>query len=298
MKSQIVPHIQLFIVALIYGANYSIAKSIMPEWLTPDAFIFIRIASGALAFWILAPLFGSKEKINKTDFPRLIVCGLTGTAMNQLFFFKGLVYTSSVNASVIMTLSPILVLIISAIILRTRMTMFKITGIILGAIGAALLLGQKNFNLDNDSFIGDLFVLINASSYAFYLVLVKPLMVKYDAMTVVKWVFTFGLVFIFPFGISDAMQTSYAIMPWTVILRISYVVICTTILAYMLNLFAMKRVNPSVVGAYIYLQPVCAMLISVFILNNDLTLEKIIYSLLIFIGVYMVSQPRFKKKAA
>ncbi|QCK14333.1 DMT family transporter [Mangrovivirga cuniculi] len=298
MKSQIVPHIQLFIVALIYGANYSIAKSIMPEWLTPNAFIFIRIASGAVAFWILAPLFGGNEKISKSDYPRLMICGLTGTAMNQLFFFKGLVYTSSVNASVIMTLSPILVLVISAIILRTRMTTVKISGIILGAIGAGLLLGQKNFNLDNDSFIGDLFILVNASSYAFYLVLVKPLMVKYNAMTVVKWVFTFGLLFIFPFGIADAIQTSYVVMPWTVVLRISYVVICTTILAYMLNLFAMKKVNPSVVGAYIYLQPVCAMLISVFILNNELTLEKIVYSLLIFIGVYMVSQPGFKKKAA
>ncbi|NMM48679.1 DMT family transporter [Marinigracilibium pacificum] len=298
MNKSVIPHIQLFIVALIYGANYSIAKSIMPDWLTPNAFIFIRIASGTFAFWVIAYLMRINESVAKSDFPRLIFCGLTGTAINQLFFFKGLVYTSSVNASVIMTLSPILVLIISAIVLRTKITAIKITGIIIGAIGAALLMGQKNFDISNESFLGDLFILINASSYAFYLVMVKPLMVKYNAMTVVKWVFTFGLIFITPFGLIDTLQTNFSIMPPTVLLRVGYVVICTTILAYMLNLLAMKKVNPSVVGAYIYLQPVCAMIISVLILNNSLSIEKILYSILIFVGVYMVSQPKLSRKAA
>ena len=131
--------------------------------------------------------------------PRLILCALFGVVTNQLMFFKGLSITSPINASIIMISTPILVLVLSAILIGEKITINKVTGILLGAIGSFIILGGKDFSFDSSNLKGDIFVLINACSYALYLVTVKPLMAKYHPITVIKWIFLFGFfpVFIF-----------------------------------------------------------------------------------------------------
>ncbi|MEX2597265.1 MAG: DMT family transporter [Salibacteraceae bacterium] len=300
MSKRTVAHIVLFIVGVFYAINYIVAKGIMPTYIEPSGFIFYRVFGATFLFWIVHR-FTSNEKINREDYPRFIQAALFGVAMNQLFFFNGLNITSPLNASVIMTSNPVLVLLASAIILKERITIFKVTGISLGLLGSLMLilmpvlLGYTDIEWKAGDPLGDAMILINALSYGIYLVTVKPLMAKYEAMTVIKWVFTFGCVMVFPFGYDQALNVDWTAMPTDVFWGVMYVIICVTFLVYFLNVYAMKTVSPSVVSAYIYLQPVLAGTISIFLEMEKLHWIKIVSALMIFTGVYLVSFRKTKR---
>ena len=294
MKIKILPHIALFAVNLIYALNYSIAKDVMPDYIGPSGFILLRVIGGSFLFF-LTYIFFIKEKVNSPDIVRLIFCGLFGVAINQLFFFEGLNLTTPINAAIIMTVSPILVIIFSAIIIKEKITIRKIFGIFLGLTGAAtLILKSGAISLNNDYFIGNFLVFVNATSYSIYLVIVKGLMTKYNPITVMFYVFSFGLIFVFPFGISELSNVSLEIFTLEIFLKVGFVVICTTFLAYLFNAFALKSLNPSVVSIYIYLQPVLATVIAIILKSDSLDLVKIISSVFIFSAVFLVSMPSKK----
>ena len=294
MKIKILPHIALFAVNLIYALNYSIAKDVMPDYIGPSGFILLRVIGGSFLFF-LTYIFFIKEKVHSSDIVRLIFCGLFGVAINQLFFFEGLNLTTPINAAIIMTVSPILVIVFSAIIIKEKITIRKIFGIFLGLTGAAtLILKSGAISLDNDYFIGNFLVFVNATSYSIYLVIVKGLMTKYNPITVMFYVFSFGLIFVFPFGISELLNVSLEIFTLEIFLKVGFVVICTTFLAYLFNAFALKSLNPSVVSIYIYLQPVLATVIAIILKSDSLDLIKIISSVFIFSAVFLVSMPSKK----
>ena len=300
VSSVLKAHLALFVVGIFYAINYIVAKGIMPTYIGPSGFIFYRVFGATILFWIVHR-FISKEKIKREDYPRFIQAALFGVAMNQLFFFNGLNLTSPINASVIMTSNPVLVLLASAVILKERITPFKIAVISLGLIGSLMLivlpviLGLSQIEWKSGNPLGDGMILINALSYGVYLVTVKPLMAKYEAMTVIKWVFTFGCVMVFPFGYDQALAVDWSAMPTDVLFGVAYVIICVTFLVYFLNVYAMKSLSPSIVSAYIYLQPVLAGSMSIFLGMEKLHWIKVLSAALIFSGVYLVSFRKSKK---
>jgi len=223
----------------------------------------------------------------------LFALGIFGVAVNQSLFLKGLHLTSPIDAAIMMITTPILVLIIASMLIKEKITMLKISGIVIGFSGAAFLVFQNMNGVQKESsFLGDLFVFINAISWGTYLVLVKPLMKKYHTITILKWTFLFALPMVLPFGISDGLQVEWANISMEIILYSIYVVVFTTFIAYLLNTLALKELSPSIVSAYIYLQPLLTALIAIYVFRNDmLTWEKAISALLIFIGVYLVSLP-------
>jgi len=286
-------HLALLAVALIYGANYTIAKNVLDQdYLEPNGFILLRVISGFVLFH-LVHFFIIKEKVNKKDIGLLALCGLFGIAINQLFFFKGLGATSPVHASLIMVVTPIIVLIISSFYLKERINGKKVIGIAVGMGGAALLILKGSTTVDNmSSPLGDLYILINASSYALYLVLVKNLMKKYHPFTVMKWVFSFGLVVVLPFGVGDLLHVKWSGFPTEIWVGIMYVLLFTTFLAYLLNAYALATVNPTTASAYIYLQPLIASTIAILWYNDYLSLMKALCGFMIFVGVYLISAKR------
>jgi drug/metabolite transporter (DMT)-like permease len=279
-------HASILAVALIYGANYSIMKTVTPLYVQPTGLVIIRVYSAVILFWLLAP----KEQItHKKDFVLLALCALFGIAINQIFFIKGLALTIPINASVIMTSTPIMVLIASSIILKERITGLKLLGILMGFSGAFLLLTGGGIAFGGDTFWGDLMILANALSYGIYLVIVKPMMVKYKPLTVVKWVFTFGCIYVLPFGIQEFIAIDWKEIPSQQFWALGYIIVFTTLLTYLLNAWALKHISPSVVGYYVYLQPIIATSIAIVFRGDPLTLQTILFSLLIFIGVFLVS---------
>ncbi|MEQ8625132.1 MAG: DMT family transporter [Vicingaceae bacterium] len=282
-------HLALFGANLIYGINYTVAKELMPDLLSPFGFIFCRVVGALLLFWLLSS-FIKWERVANKDLLRMAVCGIFGVAGNQLMFFYGLNLTSPINAAIIMTCNPILVLLISALLIRERVTFRKIGGILLGLTGATgLILYNNPLNMSPSDEIGDLFIFLNASSYAIYLVLVKPLMQKYSPITVIKWVFLFGFFIVIPFGIEDFLAIEWSRFTGSSWLSFLFVVVCTTFLAYLFNIFGLKELNPSTVSTYIYSQPLIASFVALSLGKDELTWVKIIATIFIFTGVYLVS---------
>ena len=294
MINNILPHLALFLVNLIYALNYSIAKDVMPDYIGPSGFILLRVLGGSLLFF-LTYIFFIKENVELKDMVRLLFCGLFGVAINQLFFFEGLNLTTPINAAIIMTVSPILVIIFSAVIIKEKITIRKLLGIFLGIVGAAtLILKSGSISLDNTFFVGNILIFINATSYSIYLVLVKTLMTKYNPITVMFYVFSFGLIFVLPFGLNELLEVNTQSFSKIIYLKVAFVVICTTFLAYLFNAFALKTLNPSVVSTYIYLQPVLASLVAILLKSDSLDFIKILSALFIFSAVYLVSIPTKK----
>jgi len=280
---------------MIFGANYWIAKGLMPGYLNPFQLVMIRIAGATLIFWLLSLTIKS-EKIRRKDMLTIAVAGIFGTTMNQLFFFVGLNLTTPVDVSIIHVSNPIFVLIFAAILIKEKVTLKKTAGIILGASGALILiLYGNNADFGSDTFTGNLFALINMLAYALYLVIIKPVMARYHPFTVMKWVFLAGLVTTLPITFTHLPEISFSGFAPQSWVSLIYVVIATTFLAYLLTIYALKHVEASVASFYIYLQPVIVAIIAFWIGRQDFTLSKVIAALLIFTGVYLVS--RREKKA-
>lgn len=291
IRAKYIAHLALFAVAVIYGLNYSIAKDVMPGYIKPLGFILLRVLCATLLFWITAR-FVIREKIERKDHLRLMASGLFGVATNQMLFFSGLNITTPINAAVMMTTNPILVLVLSAIVLREKLTWSRILGIALGIMGALFLItkgGEVLDIFDAEKSLGNLLVFLNAASYGAYLVVVKPLMARYSPITVVKWVFTYGLLMVIPFGGVDFMSVGWNQLPWMIILKMGFVVIGTTYLAYLFNVFALKTVTSTTVSFYIYLQPLIAAMAAIAMGRDTLNGIIVTSAALIFTGVYFVS---------
>ena len=278
------------LVSIIYGVTFTIAKDVMPKYVDAFGFIVMRVGGSVILFWLLS-FFGPKEKIAKADFPRIIAAALFGVALNMLTFFKGLSYTSPIMGAVLMVTTPMIVLVLSAFIMKERMENRKIVGIILGLAGTTTLIlyGKSVVNAPNTS-LGNLLVFINAVSYGFYLVIVKKLMEKYNAFTFVKWIYTFGFLMVLPFGWSEFQAIAFGQLPTDIFWKIGFVVVFSTFLTYLLNLISMRELKPTTVAVFIYLQPLFATIFAVSLGKDDLSVVKLISAVLIFVGVYLVTQ--------
>lgn len=291
MNKTLKAHLALLIANLIYAASFTIAKIVTPQYIMPFGFVLMRVIGAASLFWITGTFF-IKEKVETKDIKKFALLAVFGVTTNQLMFLKGLSLTTPISAAIMMITTPILVLIIANVIIKEKITITKSVGILIGFIGAALLMfGQEHIeNTDGHSLLGDFCIFINAISWGTYLVLVKPLMKKYHTVTILKWVFLFGFVFVLPFGYKEFISVQWKSLATDIWIYALFIVIFVTYVAYLLNTYSLKELSPSVVSAYIYLQPVLASVIALFADKDELSSIKILSAFMIFAGVYLVSK--------
>lgn len=292
-------HLALLSVSLIYAATFSIAKEVMPAYVDPFAFILLRVGTAALLFWIIHGLLFKGFKPEKKDLRRFVICGIFGVGANMLLFFKGLSETTPINGAILMTSTPVFVVILSAIMGIEKLTPRRSIGIVLACLGAALLISgftlkgaTQGISFSMQTIAGDVMVMLNAIIYSFYLVYAQPLLVKYHPITVSKYTFFTGLVLVMPFGAPPLKEVAWAEMPLAIYWDIAFVVLAASFLTYLLNAWALRHATPGLVGSYIYLQPVLATMIAILWGKDQLSLEKILFILCIFSGVYLVNRKR------
>ena len=291
MNKIVKAHLALLAVNLIYGANYSIVKK-LEHSIDPFALVLIRAVVTMILLWITG-LFVRDKTIEKKDFRKLMLLGVFAIALNQLLFIKGLYMGNAINAAIIMILSPIVVILIEILFLKEKAPLIRIAGIATGTLGAAILLVFKPPGATgNNLLLGDILILINCISWSIYMVMVKPLMIKYKTATVVKWIFLFGSIYVLPFGWSGFSAFNISAMTGGQWACMAYVVIGSTYIAYFLNTYALTELSASVAATYIYLQPVIAALFAISLKQDSLDMVKVISALLIIIGIYLVSLSR------
>jgi drug/metabolite transporter (DMT)-like permease len=277
---------------LIYGANYSIAKMVMPGFIPPFGFIVIRVTVSAVLFALVAVSL-RRERIERADLFRLFLCAVFGVAVNQLLFFKGLSLTSPINSGLIMVTNPIFVLLLSTWYLREQISLRKIVGVLFGLSGAALLIrfGHLAAAGSGDP-VGDLCILVNSFSYAIYLVMVIPLMRKYHPLTIMAVVFAFGSVLVLPFGWSEFNSIEWTRFTTEIWWATAFVVFGTTFFAYLFNTLALQELSPGIVSVYIYLQPLLAVAFSILLGKDSPHLLHLICGILIMAGLRLTTQAR------
>ena len=283
------------VAALIYGITFTVAKHVMPVYIKPYGFIVLRVFGATMLFW-LSGLFIKKEKIAKADYGRIFLAAVFGVGLNMLTFFKGLSYTTPINASVVMVTTPIIVLSLSAIFLKEHLAKYKIVGIFIGLTVAVYLIAYGNgLHLNNMRIQwGNFLVFVNAFSYSLYLILVKKLTSKYHPVSFAKWLYLLGFFMVIPFGFKDIVAIEWHLMPTNIFYKMLFVVVFATFVTYLFNLLAVRKLKPTTVSVFIYLQPFIATVFALIMKSDTLNIHKIAASALIFGGVYLVSKKNTK----
>ena len=193
-------HLSLLAANIIYGLNFSIAKSVMPDSIRPFALVSLRSIATAALFWVTS-LFMPKEPVKNKDLLFLFVVSFFGVVINQTLFLAGLELTSPINSSIILSTNPIFAFIFAALILKERVSFLKGTGLAIGLSGVLLLILQNGTpDVNSSTFLGDTYTLVNTISWAFYTVIIKRMLEKYHPVTVMKWTFLFGMLTNIPLG--------------------------------------------------------------------------------------------------
>lgn len=290
MKGRVLALLAAFAATLIYGVNYTIAKEVMPLYIKPYGFILIRVIGAFILFWLLGFLV-KNQKIAKRDYVAIFFAAVCGAALNMLAFFKGLSLTTPINASVIMVTVPIIVFVLSVFFLKEKLIRHRVIGVIIGLIGALVLIiyGKSTANNASNIFLGNVYIFINATIYAFYLIIIKKLIDKYHPIVLMKWTYSIGLLIVIPFGYHEMVSIELSTMPTLVIYKILFVAL-TTFFAYLFNILALTKLKPTTIAAFIYLQPVIATIFALLLESDELNPVKLVASVIIFIGVYLVSK--------
>ena len=284
-------HIALFGANLIFGLNTPISRTIIPEIIEPFSLTFLRLAGSTLLFWIIS-FFVKKEKVPFKDIVMLFFASIFGIVLNQIPYITGLSMTSPIDASLVTSLLPIITMLLAALIIKEPVTWLKAIGVLVGASGAFILIMNSANHNGKGSFTGDIMILMAASSYALYLTLFKNLISKYSSVTVMKWMFLFASLLSYPVLHKSVAQTDFTSLDTSVWLRIGYVVVFATFISYLLIPIGQKTIRPTTLSMYNYMQPVVASLVAVGLGMDTFGYEKIVSTVLVFAGVYIVTQSK------
>ena len=289
-----------FIAALIatsiFGFHHTIAKELMPDFISPGALLYVRVLGATILFWTIS-LFFPNEYIEKKDRIRLVLCALFGMSINMIASLKGLSLSTPINSAIISTTSPIIIFIISIILIKEKITKQKYIGVIIGFLGTLFLILFNNKIIVNAPNIklGNIFLFTNSISYGLYFVMVKPLTEKYSMITLMKWLFLISIIINIPISYTEFINIQWQNFVPSALINLLYVVICTTFLVYLLNLYALKNLKATTVGMFIYFQPIIAIIYAIYVGSDKLSMLDVISTLMVFLGVYLVSKKTLKK---
>ncbi|MGL4331474.1 MAG: DMT family transporter [Bacteroidales bacterium] len=294
-KEKWIGHLAVLVTAILFGLNIPIAKSLMPEWFSPLAASALRMLFAAVAFWITS-LFLPAEPVSKKDLLTLFAASFFGIFLNQTTYIIGLSQTSPIDSSIIATSTPILVMIISFFVLKEPISLKKTLGVLLGLGGAIYLIyySQSHPTETTSSLKGNIYCFIGSILYSVYLVATRNISQRYSPVTLMKWMFLFAAIFILPFTYNEIISAKALTetAPPEVYLKLSYVLAGATFITYILIPVGLKRIRPTTVGMYNYVQPLVASFVAIGMGQDHFSMDKLLVGIVIFYGVYLVTMSK------
>lgn len=288
-------HLAILTTNFIFGLNTPIAKTIVPEWISPYALTLVRMSFATLIFWVVGA-FAKKEQVKGRDLITIFFGALFGLVGAQLSFANALLYTSPVNISIIAAMTPVAVMLLAALVLKEPVTLKKAAGVLIGASGALLIIFHSSAisSSKESNLIGNLLCIVNVITYAIYLVITRPVSQRYSPVTLMKWMFLFSALISLPLGIGDISEARVFsdATSLNILLRLAYIVIMATGIAYFLVPMALKRIRPTTVSMYNNIQPIVASVIAILIGQDVLSWDKPVAACLVFTGVYLVTRSK------
>lgn len=284
-------HLALLAVQVFFSTLPIAAKYHVLPFMPPAGLVMLRVLGGAVVLLVLARMRGRIAMLDRRDFAKIGVYAVLGVAVNQLLFIEGLSRTTAINAQVIATTIPAFTLGFGVLFGIDRLSWLRVAGIVLAASGAIFLIGPDRIQFTPDTTIGNAMITVNAIAYSLYLVLAKPMLAKYDSISVMAWVFLFGAICVLPFGaVSLASSGALVTMPPSAWAGIAFIVLVPTVGSYLLNAWALKRSAPSIVATYVYLQPLLTGMMAVLMQGEPIDPRAIPSAALIFAGVALTTR--------
>jgi drug/metabolite transporter (DMT)-like permease len=290
-------HGLILIANIFFAINLPVSKYLIPEHVTPEALTLLRALFGCAMFWLVS-IFAKPEKVSMKDIGILFFCALCGFALNSTLFMTGLNLTSPVDASIIATAGPIYVMLLAAIVLKEPITLQKAFGVLMGVGGAMLMILTSAQTQEHGGMDGAIRIVLSNLLYSVYVVLSRPLSQRYSAITIMKWIFLFSTIMLLPFMYRDALATPAfhrTTWMWKESGALAYVLIFATFIPYLLIPMSLRRLRPTTVSMYNYIQPIIASIIAVIAGQGSFTLWKLASTFLVFAGVYLVTQSKSRE---
>jgi drug/metabolite transporter (DMT)-like permease len=290
-KTDYSTHIALFAVQIMFGSSAVLGKIALQAF-PSYAIVGFRVGGAALAFGIFQKMRGGFLLEKPSHYLQFAVFSLIGVVFNQLLFFKGLSLTTATNTSLLAVMIPVFTIIISSLIGNDKLTLRKIFGVIMAAIGVIYLIDPTKASFTSDTTIGNILIVLNSLCYGIYIAFSKKLVSYYGALKSIAWVFLIATIANIPIGLYSLQSVDLKEVSSVSWLALLAVVIFPTILAYYWNTWALARAEPSIVAVYTYLQPIIGFIFALLFLNESFTLRLIASAGLIFIGVFLVTRQR------
>ena len=295
-RKRINAHIAIFVANIFFGLNNPISRSLMPEIIDPIALTYFRLVGGAILFWATI-IFVKYEKVPLRDIGLFFFAAFFSLTANQIPFFYGLSLTSPIDASIVVSTLPIVSMILAAIIIKEPITLKKAFGVIVGASGALFLVLSDNIgHVGKGNIAGNLFVFIAVISFSLYLTLFKNLIRRYSPFTIMRWMFLFAAIQSYPFCHNAIEAVNPLNFNWSIILRISYIIVFATFISYILLAAGQKMLLPTTLSMYNYTQPIIASLATVAMGLDAFGYDQLVSIVLVFVGVYIVTQSKTREQ--
>lgn len=297
--NSILGHLACFTAYTIFGLNIVVCKDLTSSGaISPIALFTIRSLGAGALFWLIS-LFLPKQSVERRDLPKIFAASVLGFFLTQMCFLMAISRITPMDCSIITSLSPIYTMFIAAYALKEPLSTQKIGGVMLSLCGIIYLILNSvtsTATAIETTPVGVLLMIGNSLCFSLYLGIFKPTIAKYSVVTFMKWTFLFASLLSLPFSVKELFTIDYAALPTSFITELAFLVICATFITYFLIPVGQKILRPTLVSMYSYVQPIIAIVVSIYVGMDTLSWQKVIAAITVFTGVILVSYSR--KKAA
>ena len=300
MKEKTTGHLACFIAYAIFGINIIVCKDLTSSRLiSPLALFCLRSLGAGSLFWIIS-CFLPKEKVEKKDYGKIMMASLLGFFLTQMTFLIAIPDITPMDCSIVSSLSPIYTMFIAAFALKEPITLRKVGGVAISFLGVLYLILNSVTGAGSTvetSWVGILLMIANSLCFSLYLGLFKPVITKYSVITFMKWIFLFATAFSLPLAAKELITFDYSLLSSTYLSELAFLIVCSTFITYFLIPLGQKRIRPTLVSMYSYVQPIIAIVISIWVGMDTLSWQKVLAAVMVFGGVVLVNYSRSAKSA-
>ncbi|MBQ5729011.1 MAG: EamA family transporter [Bacteroidaceae bacterium] len=295
MKGNTLGHLACFVAYTIFGINIIVCKDLTTsQLLSPVALFCLRSLGAGLLFWLIGS-FLPKEKVDRKDYLKIFMAAVLGFFLTQMTFLIAIPSITPMDCSIVTSLSPIYTMFIAYFALHEPITLRKAGGVALSFCGIVYLILNSATGADTaiqTSVWGLLLMIANSLCFSLYLGLFKPTICKYSVITFMKWIFLFSSLMALPLAVGEIVMFDYSVpdnVYWT---ELAFLIICSTFITYFLIPFGQKRIRPTLVSMYSYVQPIVAIAVSICVGMDTLSWQKVLAAATVFGGVVLVTYSR------
>lgn len=275
----------LIIANTIWGASFPIYKSTISE-IPPVTFVFLRFYIAAL---VLLPFIYKNLSIEKKDVKDLVLRSIVGISILDLLLIFGLKFSSSINAPIILSSQPIILIIAAYFFLKEKLKIKLLSGTVISLLGVLTIVILPLFQKGMDSSVtGNLLLVLTSICGVADVLLLKKILNKYSTLTITFWSFLIGSLPLIPFCYIELIQTHWiSHLDLGGILGITYAIIFATVIGHTLSNYGIKNIQAGEVGIFAYVDPIATIIVALPLLHETITVPYLIGSILVFLGIFI-----------